>query len=661
MADLRKIKAGLVKFPIDQFVGDQGNLFFNADTGEIRFSDGTTPGGQPVSVFTFLELRDTPSDYLGKAGHLIKVNSTEDGLEFVAPDAGGTTGGVGLYVKDALDDVSELPQTASPGDSYLVGDEIYIWSSLTQTFVNAGAVTGGGSGGDGVNGSAFVTDIVPQNQTDSVGEKVFSSDGAVLDSCSTTTDLIRVSILALPGNTNYKPVLTVNGVTVTNLTAQNDAPLFRGTVDIDLQGSTTVKIDHEDGASHTVQITVDAPPVVQDALFSGTYPGTQTELKAGDTFSVTINTDIPINKIEVSDYGALTAQTITVTEGTSHSFTATIANRGTTLQSLGMKVRVQKSTGAWSEYFFSETQGTVDALHILKLNNIYPSLSFGVVTYPSAQTAIKGNESATVLNSVSNFDTINYSSPNGELSISNPTTFESTKTVSRVSGTYNVSTNNLQMTAIRNANGSTTTVNTVIKIADTPPTISITISGNPSRLRSGGNDGTSPQNYTINIVSNQQLKQAPTLSAPAGTFQGSAFTGGPTTWSRSLTVTDNDPKGSFNFSSLSAFNLAGVEQTAINSGATYTLGGFVSRQIPLEAFQNQAQMNVAVDSYNKVTLSWSFNAGVTQRAAIDTPAPLFQSWCLLSPIDQKPVIIRILDDSYNASTQQSTITIQETV
>lgn len=660
MSDLRKIKAGLVKFDIAQFVGEEGNLFFNVETGEIRFSDGVTPGGLPVSVFTFLDLRDTPSDYLGKSGHIVRVNNTEDGLEFVAPDAGSTTGGVGLYVKDAFDNISDLPLTGSPGDSYLVGDEIYIWSSLTQTFINAGSVTGGGTGGEGVNGSAFITDISPQSQSQSVGEKVFSSDGAVLDSCSTTTDLIRVSVLALPGNTNYKPELTVNGILVTNLSAQNDAPLFRGTVDIDLQGLTTVKIEHEDGASHIVQIAVDAPPVIESATFSGSYPGTQTELKAGDSFSVSLTTDIPINKIEISDYGALVSQTINVSENVTHTFTANIANRGNILQSLGMKVRVQKSTGAWSEYFFSESQGSIDGVHTLKLNNTYPSLAFGVITYPSNQSAIKGNESATVVNSASDFDTVNYSSTNGELSITNPTVFEPTKTVSRITGTYNISSNNLRLTATRSANNSTTVINTVVKIANDLPTITITISGNPARLRSGGNDGTSPQSYTVNIVSNQQLKQAPTMTAPGGTLQGSTFTGGPTTWSRSLTVTDNDPKGSFNFSSLSAFNLAGVEQTVISSGSTYTLGGFVSRQIPLEAFQNQAQMNVAVESYNKVTLSWSFNSGVTQRAAIDTPAPLFQSWCLLSPIDQTPVVIRILDDSYNASTQQSTITIQET-
>ena len=34
MAFFRKIKAGLVKDPITEFVGEVGNLFFNIETGE---------------------------------------------------------------------------------------------------------------------------------------------------------------------------------------------------------------------------------------------------------------------------------------------------------------------------------------------------------------------------------------------------------------------------------------------------------------------------------------------------------------------------------------------------------------------------------------------------------------------------------------------------
>lgn len=45
MAFFRKIKAGLVKSDIENFVGEEGNIFFNVESGELRLSDGVTPGG----------------------------------------------------------------------------------------------------------------------------------------------------------------------------------------------------------------------------------------------------------------------------------------------------------------------------------------------------------------------------------------------------------------------------------------------------------------------------------------------------------------------------------------------------------------------------------------------------------------------------------------
>jgi hypothetical protein len=48
VAFFRKIKAGLVKDDIESFVGEQGNIFFNVETGELRLSDGSTPGGVPI-------------------------------------------------------------------------------------------------------------------------------------------------------------------------------------------------------------------------------------------------------------------------------------------------------------------------------------------------------------------------------------------------------------------------------------------------------------------------------------------------------------------------------------------------------------------------------------------------------------------------------------
>lgn len=50
MAHFRKIVAGLVKDEFTEYIGEIGNVFFNIETGELRLSDGVTPGGIPIAI-----------------------------------------------------------------------------------------------------------------------------------------------------------------------------------------------------------------------------------------------------------------------------------------------------------------------------------------------------------------------------------------------------------------------------------------------------------------------------------------------------------------------------------------------------------------------------------------------------------------------------------
>ena len=90
MAGIRKIKAGLVnKTTLNTFIGEIGNIFFDPDTGELRLSDGITPGGIPLGAgggggaTIFRQLFDTPSTYIGSEGYFVKVKQDASGLEFV--------------------------------------------------------------------------------------------------------------------------------------------------------------------------------------------------------------------------------------------------------------------------------------------------------------------------------------------------------------------------------------------------------------------------------------------------------------------------------------------------------------------------------------------------------------------------------------------------
>ena len=90
MGLVRKIKAGLVKISVNDFVGEDGNIFFDIEDGVMRLSDGATPGGIPLSsgggeggASTFRQLLDTPGSFSGHGGKYLKVNAQASAIEFV--------------------------------------------------------------------------------------------------------------------------------------------------------------------------------------------------------------------------------------------------------------------------------------------------------------------------------------------------------------------------------------------------------------------------------------------------------------------------------------------------------------------------------------------------------------------------------------------------
>jgi len=518
------------------------------------------------------------------------------------------------------------------------------------------------SGVSGVNGGAFITDIIPTS-TGNVGTKVYDSDGIVLQSCVSDTQLVTVSTLGITGNTHYKPIMSLRWGThsqVVTLTAQADKPLFIGSTAINLAGETNLSIEHEDGAITSCTIALDSPPVISSANFTGGYPGTQTELKLADTFSLNIVSDIPIIAVQLDDYGAYSAQSFSVVSGTNHTVIGVIANRGTTVQSLGAKVRVQKSTGSWSTYYLTEDDGSVDGTNLVKLNNLYPTVSTGTKTYPASQGALKDSETATIVNTVTNYDTVLYDSPNGDLTITNATTVETPKTVTRLSGNYNISTNNFRITATRTANNAISTTQTVIYIAHVACTLTVTEPA--SRLRSGGNDSTSAQNHVITITANQNLYSAPTLVAGAeGVFQGAGFAGSGTTWTRSLQVTDTMVKQVCSWGSISGTNLAGIQTVVITGDSTYTIGGFVSRTITLPAYTNTIVFNTEVIDYAKLTFTWSVKALPNKRVVGTSTVPDANSWSI-DALSINPTTAIILDTAAtNSSSVPTTVIIEELV
>lgn len=210
-------------------------------------------------------------------------------------------------------------------------------------------------------------------------------------------------------------------------------------------------------------------------------------------------------------------------------------------------------------------------------NTTRPSVTIGSITYPAGQQALKDAESATVSNAVTNQDTIAYTSPGSQLNITNPTTYEASKSVARSAGDYNISSNNFTITATKTSNGAVATASTIVQIAHADLQLSITnLASSISSSPAGVSD-------SFNMTSTQKFLEAPDLFTSLSQTSPSELTTGSqgtNTNSNSYTikVRDTDTKGTFAWR-VSGQNLAGKIQNTIGTNPNYTLAGFSSRTI----------------------------------------------------------------------------------
>ena len=322
--------------------------------------------------------------------------------------------------------------------------------------------------------------------------------------------------------------------------------------------------------------------------FVGGYPGVQTAVKSGDSLTVRITADLAFDTIQVYDYQAAQAQTTSISAATTHDLTIVAAARGTgAIPNQTVQLRVQAG-GGWSTVVTALNFHAGEGAGWVTLDNDPPVISTiaqANITYPGVQQALKGSEQAYVAHTITPSGvTVVYTSPNGELSISNSGVYETSKTVTRISGSYNVATPNFQVVATRQANGAQATAQAVVYVANTVHTADITLPY--PRLLSAPAGAA----YTVTITASQMLLSAPqldNLTSGHGTWQGPGFTGLGTTWLRNIVVADSDSKGTFTFSGLVSTNLAGLVVSTISSGAAYVLGGFVSRTITVAAWPNR--------------------------------------------------------------------------
>lgn len=107
MALTRKIQAGLTQAEFTTYVGSPGILFYDNTTGEMRISDGKTPGGLPVheNEYAFAALT---GDVTTQAGN------TQTTLSTVNSNVGvfGATDSVPIITVDAKGRVTSVSTAA---------------------------------------------------------------------------------------------------------------------------------------------------------------------------------------------------------------------------------------------------------------------------------------------------------------------------------------------------------------------------------------------------------------------------------------------------------------------------------------------------------------------------------------------------------------------
>ncbi|AGS81978.1 tail sheath [Pseudomonas phage PaBG] len=438
---------------------------------------------------------------------------------------------------------------------------------------------------------AFVADIVPSG-SGIVAQKVYAPTvpaNKLLVSAVSDTENVRVTVLA-QGALFLAPNVTVNGTAIANFTAVaggND--LFQGTADIVMAESGDITVESDTGATYTVTLTVATEgPVISTATI-GAYPGSQTEAKAGDVMPITGVVANGAVSIAVANSGAAASGNIS-TFGANDS-------AGAGFKTFSGTFVVANRTGSQAVSLTAQNAlGTDGAVKVsdnsITLNQAVPTISTISVNYPNGQAALTIGDTAQVSATVTGADSVSYSfsAAGQDASITDPEVYAVSKDVTLNNGTYFV-TNNYTVTATKASNGAVASRQGIIKIAEAAATATISILGNPSRLRSSeaGNA------YTLRVQPNQELASEPVVVLAAGEFSGNwSFAGG--VYSRQVLIRDSDARG-VTAVDATLTNLANAESPA---NGNFTIGGFVERAITFDAFARFMAIGTSVVDFTKV-------------------------------------------------------------
>jgi len=359
-------------------------------------------------------------------------------------------------------------------------------------------------------------------------------------------------------------------------------------------------------------------PLMLTAAWDGTYPASQTQVKSGDSVTLTGTVETHATTIRVLSSGATSSQQDFADDYSSGTFSISVTiGSGSGSQQFSLAASAGGTYGA--------TLVTTDSPAI-DLDQTSPTFGAFSVNYNGSQEAAKGAETFDVTLAHTNAeagDTYAYGDPTGtDVTIPSTTTYAATKTGCSINtaGIYrdDTSTENFQLTATRTTlNGKIASSSGTVEIADVAPLVGVDDSSPAygsigSVARMGSDDGTNFYlDRNLYVISNQKHLSTSTSSiVPAAgdsnTFQGSWVEDDDFTFRRAYRASDANMQtggqvnNTFTWITITVTNRAGTVTTSITKNPTYTIGGFAARTLTIPAWPNrEADMSIiAVDTAN---------------------------------------------------------------
>lgn len=258
--------------------------------------------------------------------------------------------------------------------------------------------------------------------------------------------------------------------------------------------SIILPITEAGGGPEAIEIRIDS--IQNSTPKNGQNQGTS-HLKQGDILNVYADFDTSdVDSIKVLESGLAEGINFTNYALTENSgiFTATIPITVSNIVngSYGVSLQAVNAFGSTGKAVSSEVISNASGTR--PVDQDYPIISINNPTsYNGRSDGLREGESTTFSNSISNWnsstDSILYT-PSQDVSINNPNSFESTKTVDYIQGIFNNS-NNIEIFAVRSGNGATDRKNAIVKIANGPQITGASLSSIASSATSPHSIGSS--------------------------------------------------------------------------------------------------------------------------------------------------------------------------